>query len=124
MSGLTPHRVGVPVFDLDSLFLCACLGPLVLFPRLQFRKLTTSLATFRYGRLVRCDIPAPRSGASKPYAFVEFEDTRDAEEAYHEMHGRNVGGAKISIQVGMTELACEQRNENKDEVVWESTRRW
>ncbi|KAJ3288877.1 hypothetical protein HDU79_004478 [Rhizoclosmatium sp. JEL0117] len=52
----------------------------------------------RYGRLVRCDIPAPKSSSAKPYAFVEFEDYRDAEDAYYEMQGIRMDGYPLTIQ--------------------------
>ncbi|KAJ3225014.1 hypothetical protein HK099_007487 [Clydaea vesicula] len=36
------------------------------------------------------------------YAFVEFEDTRDAEDAYHEMQNRRIDGYNLTIQWAKT----------------------
>ncbi|KIP06382.1 hypothetical protein PHLGIDRAFT_30495 [Phlebiopsis gigantea 11061_1 CR5-6] len=54
----------------------------------------------RYGPLIRCDVPAPRNpqASTNPYAFVEFRSTRDAEDAYYDMHGRHFEGGRLSIQ--------------------------
>ncbi|RCI01882.1 hypothetical protein CU098_010956 [Rhizopus stolonifer] len=61
----------------------------------------------RYGRLVRLDIPAPKSYNSKPYAFVEFEENQDAEDAFQEMHGRTIDGYTLNIQVTFYEISLD-----------------
>lgn len=55
---------------------------------------------FRFGRIVRCDIPAPRQGSSARslYAFVEYEDWRAAEDAYNRLHGKPFGTGTIKLQ--------------------------
>ncbi|WWC59152.1 uncharacterized protein I303_101700 [Kwoniella dejecticola CBS 10117] len=52
----------------------------------------------RYGRLIRCDIPALKTPTSSPFAFIEFRREDDAEDAYYDMHGRSIDGRKITVQ--------------------------
>ncbi|WVF70109.1 hypothetical protein IAT40_004897 [Kwoniella sp. CBS 6097] len=52
----------------------------------------------RYGRLIRCDIPALKTASSSPFAFVEFRREADAEDAYYDMHGRSIDGRRITVQ--------------------------
>jgi hypothetical protein len=41
----------------------------------------------------------PHDKAFIRYAFVEFEDPRDAEDALNDMHGRRIEGHTLTIQV-------------------------
>lgn len=52
----------------------------------------------RMGPLIRCDIPALKSATATPYAFIEYEDPRDADATHREMHGMSFGRHQISIQ--------------------------
>ncbi|KAH9820150.1 hypothetical protein DFH28DRAFT_955551 [Melampsora americana] len=68
----------------------------------------------RYGRLVRCDIPAAKSSNAKTYAFVEFEDDRDAADAYYEMHGRRLDGDTLNVQWAKNAPSSSWRYERRD----------
>ncbi|KAF9116074.1 hypothetical protein BGW39_002839, partial [Mortierella sp. 14UC] len=65
----------------------------------------------RYGPLIRCDIPAPRNSSSKPYAFVEFEDDRDAREAYYEMRDARFEGYRLDVQFAKNTPSASWRYE-------------
>ncbi|KAF9347979.1 hypothetical protein BGX26_000568 [Mortierella sp. AD094] len=52
----------------------------------------------RFGRLVRCDVPALRNNSSRPYAFVEYEDDRDARDAFNEMRDARFEGYRLNVQ--------------------------
>ncbi|GJJ70013.1 hypothetical protein EMPS_02362 [Entomortierella parvispora] len=65
----------------------------------------------RYGPLIRCDIPAPRNDSAKPYAFVEFEDDRDARDAYHEMKDVRFEGYRLEVQFAKNAPSASWRYE-------------
>lgn len=57
----------------------------------------------RCGPLVRCDIPHPVSGGGSRsrsiFAFVEFDDWRDAQDAYETMHNRRTPFGRLQVEV-------------------------
>ena len=81
----------------------------------------------RYGTVNRLDIPAKGRTASTSYtlphflpflspahpsylptryAFVEFVNARDAEDAYNRIHGRRFKGATIKVEVWKPNSTC------------------
>ncbi|CAH1257424.1 SRSF4 [Branchiostoma lanceolatum] len=48
-----------------------------------------------YGRLLRCDI---KYGISMAYAFIDYEDRRDAEDAIKYENGREIRGSSIVVE--------------------------
>ncbi|XP_059172092.1 serine/arginine-rich splicing factor 6-like isoform X2 [Physella acuta] len=48
-----------------------------------------------YGRLLRCDI---KYGTEMAYAFIDFEDRRDAEDCVKYEHGRELNGQSIIVE--------------------------
>ncbi|KAF9921657.1 hypothetical protein FBU30_008284 [Linnemannia zychae] len=67
----------------------------------------------RFGPLVRCDIPALRASSSRPYAFVEYEDERDAKDAYDEMRDVRFEGYRLSVQFAKNSPNASWRYERR-----------
>ncbi|SRR5258706_1003799 len=60
----------------------------------------SAVPSYRYGKLIRADIPAMKPGPrSIPYAFIEYRSDRDAEAAYKDMHGHYFDGMRLRIEV-------------------------
>ncbi|XP_033106992.1 probable splicing factor, arginine/serine-rich 6 [Anneissia japonica] len=48
-----------------------------------------------YGRMMRCDI---KYGTAMAYAFIDYEDRRDAEDAVKYENGREIAGQRIVVE--------------------------
>ncbi|KAI7817255.1 hypothetical protein BC939DRAFT_466550 [Gamsiella multidivaricata] len=67
----------------------------------------------RFGRLVRCDVPALRNNSSRPYAFIEYEDERDARDAYNEMRDARFEGHRLNVQFAKNTPSSSWRYERE-----------
>ena len=65
----------------------------------------------RFGKILSCEvIRDKRSGDSLQYAFIEFENQKDCEQAYFKMQGVLIDDHRIHVDfsqsVGFPELCC------------------
>ncbi|XP_060070760.1 serine/arginine-rich splicing factor 4-like [Ylistrum balloti] len=65
-----------------------------------------------YGRLARCEV---KYGAEMAYAFVDFEDRRDAEDAIKYENGREILGSSIIVEQAKGSSRRPMMNRGYDE---------
>ena len=53
----------------------------------------------KYGRIHDVDVKKPRSGSGPAYAFLEFDDSRDAEDAVRGRDGYDYHGQRIKVEL-------------------------
>lgn len=53
----------------------------------------------RYGKILDVDIKHPRTGSGPAFAFLEFDDPRDAQDAIRGRDGYDVSGSKIRVEI-------------------------
>jgi len=53
----------------------------------------------KYGKIMDVDIKLPRSGGGPAFAFLEFDDQRDAQDAIRGRDGYEISGHKIRVEI-------------------------
>ncbi|KAJ1783057.1 hypothetical protein GGH18_004980 [Coemansia sp. RSA 530] len=61
----------------------------------------------KYGKMSRCDV---KRGVNSCYGFVEFAETKDAEDAIKQCDGMTVQGERIVVE--MATGAAKRRNDS------------
>jgi RNA recognition motif-containing protein len=62
----------------------------------------------KYGEVVNVTVPLEyHSRLAKGYAFIEFDDARDAEEALHRLNRTRVFGKEIEIEFARGDRKCK-----------------
>eukprot|EP01097_Dermamoeba_algensis_P002700 TRINITY_DN206_c0_g1_i13.p1 TRINITY_DN206_c0_g1~~TRINITY_DN206_c0_g1_i13.p1 ORF type:complete len:132 (-),score=13.62 TRINITY_DN206_c0_g1_i13:803-1198(-) len=67
----------------------------------------------KYGRIVRCDL-------KYNYAFVEYDDPRDADDAVRELDGTTIDGSKISVEYSRGTPGRNGRDGGRDGGGWDT----
>ena len=52
----------------------------------------------KYGRITECDLKHPRNGEGLAFAFIQYEDPRDAEDAIRGRDGYRLAGQRLKVQ--------------------------
>lgn len=55
-------------------------------------------AFYRFGRIRSVDIKTPSHSGTPAFAFVEFNDSQDAEDAVKKMDGKELFGGRIRVR--------------------------
>mmetsp|Transcript_15044 Transcript_15044/g.25618 ORF Transcript_15044/g.25618 Transcript_15044/m.25618 type:complete len:151 (-) Transcript_15044:356-808(-) len=61
-----------------------------------------------FGELTRCEL---KTGTRADYAFLTFENERDAEDALHSLQGKDLAGSKLNIEWARGKRKNEVRKE-------------
>lgn len=64
----------------------------------------------KYGRVVNCTIRQDARGGPLNYAFVEFEDEKDAEDARLGLNGHEMEGSRLRVDKSRSESAPHRDN--------------
>lgn len=61
----------------------------------------------KFGKIKRCDVKRGANGSS--FAFVEFEDPRDAKDAIKEKDGYEFKGSRLRVEVPFSDRGYSRR---------------
>lgn len=92
-----------PCYCIYSIYMCVCLTNVIVDEDLQ-------LIFSRFGQILSCEvIRDKRTGDSLQYAFIEFENQKDCEQAYFKMEGVLIDDHRIHVDFSQS-VCCSPRS--------------